>query len=196
MSAGTSYVLGSVKVNGVAQPSYDPIAGFPLPNIEPTEIAEIEYVIKADNPKTATPVVTYSNQVQTLIQTPNFPNNNCTRICGVVICNNPYCNPFDNCNCNMCNRNSSCCSNCCNNHCVSHNCNNVNSNFANNYSCNCNNCPCLRHNNYCNCNSCNCCGFMQANNCCSQCNCQNSCNGSGYEEIVYHYYCNQCNHWL
>ncbi len=143
-----------------------------------------------------TPVVTYSNQVQTLIQTPNFPNNNYTRICGVVICNNPYCNPFDNCNCNMCNRNSSCCSNCCNNHCGSHNCNNVNSNFANNCSCNCNNCPCLRHNNYCNCNSCNCCGFMQANNCCSQCNCQNSCNGSGYEEIVYHYYCNQCNHWL
>ena len=60
MSAGASYVPGSVKVNGVAQPSYDPIAGFPLPNIEPTEIAEIEYVIKADNPKTVTPVTNYA----------------------------------------------------------------------------------------------------------------------------------------
>ncbi len=28
MSAGASYVPGSAIVNGVAQPSYDPIAGF------------------------------------------------------------------------------------------------------------------------------------------------------------------------
>ena len=69
MSAGASYVPGSVKVNGVSQPSYDPIAGFPLPNIEPTAIAEIEYAIKADNPKTVTPVTNYA----TLSYTVNDP---------------------------------------------------------------------------------------------------------------------------
>ena len=35
MSGGASYVAGSVVVNGVAQPSYDLVAGFTLPDIAP-----------------------------------------------------------------------------------------------------------------------------------------------------------------
>lgn len=60
MSAGASYVAGSVKVNGVAQPSYDPLAGFALPNLNPGESATIEYDIKADNPSTNTPVTNFA----------------------------------------------------------------------------------------------------------------------------------------
>lgn len=125
------------------------------------------------------PVVTYSNQVQTLIQTPSIPNHNCARICGVILCNNPCCNPFNNCN-NMCHHNNNCGSN------------NANANFATGCACNCHNCSCCHHNNCCNnCNNCNCFNAMQANNFCSQNNCQNF--GNSCEEIVYHYYCNQCN---
>lgn len=94
-----------------------------------------------DNSGTA-PVVTYSNQVQTVIKKPNIPNNKCLRICSVIICNNPCCNPFNSCDWNMCNHNCGC--------------NNAfNANFANNCSCDCHMC-CNNH-----CNNCNCCG----NNC-------------------------------
>lgn len=69
MSAGASYVAGSVKVNGVAQPSYNPIAGFALSPLNPGDIATIEYDIKADNPMTATPVTNFA----TLNYTVNDP---------------------------------------------------------------------------------------------------------------------------
>lgn len=35
MSSGASYVAGSVLVNGISQPTYDPVAGFNLPAINP-----------------------------------------------------------------------------------------------------------------------------------------------------------------
>ena len=53
---GTSYVAGSVKVNGITQPAYDPIAGFTLPDLNPGETAIIEYTIKANAPSTTAPV--------------------------------------------------------------------------------------------------------------------------------------------
>lgn len=61
MTAGASYVPGSVIVNGVAQPTYDPIAGFALPAINPGAAATISYTIKADNPLTTTPVTDFAN---------------------------------------------------------------------------------------------------------------------------------------
>ena len=48
-----NFIAGSVKINGVAQPAYDPIAGFALPDLEPGETVVIEYEIKADQPTTA-----------------------------------------------------------------------------------------------------------------------------------------------
>lgn len=60
MSNGATYVAGSVTVNGVSQPSYDPIAGFPLPNLEPGQAVTIGYTIQANNPMTQTPVTDYA----------------------------------------------------------------------------------------------------------------------------------------
>ena len=53
MTAGASYVAGSVTVNGVSQPSYDPVAGFALADIPPAGSATISYTIIADNPITS-----------------------------------------------------------------------------------------------------------------------------------------------
>lgn len=52
MSAGASYVAGSVLVNGVAKPAYDPEAGFALDDILSGGSATVEYTILSDNPKT------------------------------------------------------------------------------------------------------------------------------------------------
>ena len=46
---GAGYVAGSVKINGVARPAFDPIKGFPLPDLNPGETVAIEYVLKADD---------------------------------------------------------------------------------------------------------------------------------------------------
>ena len=56
MSGGATYVPGSVAINGVAQPSYDLITGFPLPNIPAGGSVSVTYTIIADNPLTTTPV--------------------------------------------------------------------------------------------------------------------------------------------
>ena len=66
---GGNYVAGSVKVNGIAQPSYDPVTGFPLPDPNPGETVEIEYEIKANDPMTTTPIT----QFTTLNYTVNDP---------------------------------------------------------------------------------------------------------------------------
>ena len=66
---GGNYVAGSVKVNGIAQPSYDPVTGFPLPDLSPDETVEIEYEIKANDPMTTTPIT----QFATLNYTVNDP---------------------------------------------------------------------------------------------------------------------------
>ncbi len=60
MSNGATYVAGSVTVNGVAQPTYDPIAGFPLPDLAPQQAVTVTYTIQANNPMTASPVTDYA----------------------------------------------------------------------------------------------------------------------------------------
>ncbi|MDE6967477.1 MAG: DUF11 domain-containing protein [Clostridia bacterium] len=54
---GATYVDGSVKVNGVAEPNRNMINGFYLPNMKPGETLTIEYDMKIDKPMTANPVV-------------------------------------------------------------------------------------------------------------------------------------------
>lgn len=60
MSSGATYVAGSVTVNGVSQPTYDPVAGFALPSLNPTQAVTVTYTIKANNPMTHTPVTNYA----------------------------------------------------------------------------------------------------------------------------------------
>ncbi len=52
MTTGATYVAGSVAVNGVSQPSYDPNAGFALLDIPAGGLATISYSILANNPRT------------------------------------------------------------------------------------------------------------------------------------------------
>lgn len=126
-------VAGSVKVNGIAQPTYNPLTGFALPDLDPDETVVIEYEIKAHKP-TPTPVthfatlrynindpvrgnVNYSENTDMLslnvisdklnnaIQTVIWiPNNNGRNVTRELICCCDCCNCFD-CNdyCNCCN---------------------------------------------------------------------------------------------
>ncbi len=48
-----SYVASSVKINDTVQPTYDPLTGFALPDIQTGETVVIEYETKADEPTTA-----------------------------------------------------------------------------------------------------------------------------------------------
>lgn len=54
--AGASNVAGSVKVNGVDQPTRNMYSGFYLPDLNPGESLTVEYDLKVDNPMTATPI--------------------------------------------------------------------------------------------------------------------------------------------
>ena len=60
MSGGATYVAGSVTVNGVSQPTYDPVAGFPLPSLNAGQAVTVSYTIRANNPMTQTPVTDYA----------------------------------------------------------------------------------------------------------------------------------------
>lgn len=60
MTSGATYVAGSVTVNGVSQPSYDPIAGFSLPALNSGQSVTVAYTIQANNPMTQTPVTNYA----------------------------------------------------------------------------------------------------------------------------------------
>lgn len=60
MSSGATYVAGSVAVNGVTQPTYDPVAGFPLPALNPGQAVTVTYTIQANNPMTQTPVTDFA----------------------------------------------------------------------------------------------------------------------------------------
>lgn len=66
---GASYVEGSVKVNGVSQPTKNMISGFYLPDLNPGESLTVEYDIKIDNPATVTPV-TDSSEFQWWVNDP------------------------------------------------------------------------------------------------------------------------------
>ena len=57
---GAGYVAGSVKINNVVQPTYDPFTGFALPDLNPGETITVEYDIQANNPMTETPVIDVS----------------------------------------------------------------------------------------------------------------------------------------
>ena len=57
MTTGATYVEGTVKVNGISQPTYDPAAGFALPDIPAGGSATVTYNIIANNPKTDDNVV-------------------------------------------------------------------------------------------------------------------------------------------
>lgn len=60
MSNGATYVAGSVEVNGVSQPTYDPIAGFSLPALDPGQSVTVAYTIQADNPMTQSTVTNFA----------------------------------------------------------------------------------------------------------------------------------------
>ncbi|MDE6058620.1 MAG: DUF11 domain-containing protein [Clostridia bacterium] len=60
MSSGATYVPGSVTVNGVSQPTYDPAAGFPLPDLNVGQSVTVSYSMQANNPVTQTPVTNYA----------------------------------------------------------------------------------------------------------------------------------------
>ncbi|MDE7395875.1 MAG: DUF11 domain-containing protein [Clostridiales bacterium] len=60
MSSGATYIAGSVTVNGVSQPTYDPVAGFPLPDLAVGQAVTVGYTIQANNPVTQTPVTNYA----------------------------------------------------------------------------------------------------------------------------------------
>lgn len=53
---GASFVVGSVKINGVAQPSFDPFNGFALPDLAAGGKAVIEYELRAVGPITLSPL--------------------------------------------------------------------------------------------------------------------------------------------
>lgn len=52
MSAGASYVDGSVTVGGVSEPTFDLVAGFDIGDFAPGASLTITYQITADNPRT------------------------------------------------------------------------------------------------------------------------------------------------
>ncbi len=56
MSSEATHVAGSVSVDGVAQPTYDPIAGFSLADIPSGGSSTVEYSILSNNPKTGNTV--------------------------------------------------------------------------------------------------------------------------------------------
>ena len=60
MSSGATYVAGSVTVNGVSQPTYDPDAGFPLPDLNVGQSVTVSYAMRANNPVTQTPVTNFA----------------------------------------------------------------------------------------------------------------------------------------
>ncbi len=45
-----TFVTGSVKVNGIAQPGYNPATGFTLPDLKPGETVIIEFELKVNTP--------------------------------------------------------------------------------------------------------------------------------------------------
>lgn len=45
---GTSFESGSVKVDGVSYPSYDPSAGFALPDLSPGQSAKVEFDVRVN----------------------------------------------------------------------------------------------------------------------------------------------------
>lgn len=66
MTAGATYVPGSVTVNMVSQPSYDPVAGFSIPDIPPAGSVTVSYTILADTPVVQSQVNDYASLSYTI----------------------------------------------------------------------------------------------------------------------------------
>lgn len=60
MSEGATYVAGSVTVDGVSQPTYDPAAGFALPALDPGQTVTVAYTVQADDPLTQTTLTNFA----------------------------------------------------------------------------------------------------------------------------------------
>lgn len=69
MSSGATHVAGSVVVNGVSQPTYDPVAGFALDDIPSGGNSTVEYSILSNDPKTDN-FVTNSGAVSYMVEDP------------------------------------------------------------------------------------------------------------------------------
>ena len=55
-----NYVKGSVKINGIVMPDYDPVKGFVLPDLLPNETIIIEYELKANHQITTDTITHYA----------------------------------------------------------------------------------------------------------------------------------------
>ncbi len=60
LSSGATYVPGSVIVNGVSQPGYDPASGFNVGDLAPNGVSVVSYGIRADTPLTQPLVTDYA----------------------------------------------------------------------------------------------------------------------------------------
>lgn len=76
MSEGASYVDGSVVINDQAQPTYDLMTGFTIPDIASGESVTIKYTIQADNPITQNQIVNYGTISYTASETEFEENTN------------------------------------------------------------------------------------------------------------------------
>lgn len=119
---GATLVAGSVKVNGVAQPTYDPVKGFTIGDLQPGETVVIEYEIKAHKPTTS-PVTHFAN-LQFTVNDPvrgsvNYSENTDTLSVNIlyekndkaakIVIYNPYGSGLNDCEQVGCD----CCRNCC-----------------------------------------------------------------------------------
>lgn len=67
--SGATYVPGSLKINGVPQPTYDPTAGFTLPSLDSGQSITVEYDVKATNPLIQ-PIITNCTRVDYAVNDP------------------------------------------------------------------------------------------------------------------------------
>lgn len=66
---GASYVAGSVKINGTAESTFDPVKGFLIPDLNPGDTVTIEYDMKIDSPSSGM-TVTDSAEVRFNVNDP------------------------------------------------------------------------------------------------------------------------------
>ena len=83
LSSGANHVVGSVIVNGVAQPTYDIIAGFKLDDMAPNDVTTINYNVQANNPLTENLFNNFGTLAYTAAET-NFNENTNTIEIAVV----------------------------------------------------------------------------------------------------------------
>ena len=75
LSAGATYVPGSVTLNGVPMPGADPVTGFAIPDIAPSGVTTVGYTILADTPVTQAQVNNYATLNYTITDPISGPRN-------------------------------------------------------------------------------------------------------------------------